>query len=111
MSNPLDNQFANITINIDAAQRATILAALLNYQENGMGDPENRPLHIHACATALDEQISLDEHGIADLFARIAIAPPPVADRVSTLQFIPIHDQTEPFPSLTLLFPPKLRRS
>ncbi|MEQ1606803.1 MAG: hypothetical protein ABL999_18215 [Pyrinomonadaceae bacterium] len=74
-SEPLsDRKSEDITVRMDHAQRATILAALLYYQEQGFGEPENRPIHIHNCATALDQEISLDEKGISELFQCVASA-------------------------------------
>ena len=49
----------------------TILAALRYYQEQGMGDPENRSDDIHEIATNGDTDVSLDDAGIDDLCERL----------------------------------------
>lgn len=58
----------------DQADKATIMAALQFYLENGQGDPYNRTCHIHELATAHQQQISLDDEGITSLMQRVNLA-------------------------------------
>ena len=51
-------------ISVDAAELATILAALRFYQREGQGEPSNRCDDIHHIATDGDTQISLNSEGI-----------------------------------------------
>jgi hypothetical protein len=61
----------NILI-VDDAEHATILAALRLYQQQGMGDPSQRPDDIHEIATNGDEVTSsLDDAGIDELAEKI----------------------------------------
>ena len=60
-----------IRIAVDSAELSTILAALRYYQQEGLGDPDNRPEAIHDIATDGGENISLDAHGIDTLCERI----------------------------------------
>lgn len=55
----------------DRADKATLLAALQFYLENGQGDPDNRSSHIHELATDQQLQISLDAVGVANLMQRV----------------------------------------
>jgi len=55
----------------DAADRATILAALRFYQEKGQGEPFERSDAIHDIATNGGEVVSLDAAGIDDLCERL----------------------------------------
>lgn len=56
---------SNITITVDDAQHATILAALRYYQQEGLGEPCNRPVEIHEIATDGGAVMSsLDDEGI-----------------------------------------------
>ena len=63
---------------IDAAERATILAALRYYQQQGQGDPSNRSDEIHDIATDGDNQISLDEEGIDVLCEKVNYGEAPL---------------------------------
>lgn len=63
-------------ISADAAELATILAALRFYQRAGQGDPANRSDDIHLIATDGDSQISLDAEGIDALCERINLNEP-----------------------------------
>lgn len=56
---------------LDGAEHATILAALRYYQQQGMGDPDNRSDDIHDIATNGDQETSLDEDGIDDLCEKL----------------------------------------
>jgi len=56
---------------VDDAEQNTILAALRFYQQQGMGDPENRSDDIHAIATNCDNDTSLDDAGIDNLCEHI----------------------------------------
>lgn len=59
-------------IRADDAELATILAALRFYQQNGMGEPENRSDEIHDIATNNGEVTSsLNDDGIDELCQRI----------------------------------------
>jgi len=57
-------------------EKNTIIAALTFYMEKAQGEPSGRTDAIHALACGdghkLDEDISMDEQGIADLIAKIA---------------------------------------
>ncbi len=59
----------NITLNVNECELATILAALRYYQQQGLGDPANRPNEIHEIAA--DCVSSLDDAGIDALCERI----------------------------------------
>lgn len=61
-------------VTFDRADRATMLAALQFYLDNGQGDPENRSSHIHELATDQQLQISLDAVGVTDLMQRVNVA-------------------------------------
>ena len=63
-------------ISVDAAELATILAALRFYQRAGQGDPANRSEDIHLIATDGDSQISLDAEGIDAICERINLNEP-----------------------------------
>lgn len=63
-----------MTIDLDNADRNTILAALRHYQREGMGEPCNRPLWLHDIATDEGNDTSLDAAGIDDLCERINTA-------------------------------------
>ena len=63
-------------ISVDAAELATILAALRFYQQEGQGEPSNRSDSIHDIATDGDTQISLDSDGIDVLCERINLDEP-----------------------------------
>jgi len=53
---------------LDRAGLHTIIAALRHYQQEGFGDPDNRPLDIHDLATnGGDVMSSLDDEGIDQL--------------------------------------------
>ena len=65
---------ASVSIQVDAQQRATLLAALRFYQMNDQGDPAQRRDDIHEIATANDAVISLDNAGIRSLFRLITKA-------------------------------------
>ena len=52
---------------LNDAQLATVLAALRYYQGHGLGDPTDRPLHIHDIATDGDTISSLNSEGIDEL--------------------------------------------
>lgn len=59
-------------IELDAAELATVLAALRFYQSEGMGDPMNRTDDIHDIATNGETlTASLDDDGIDALCYRI----------------------------------------
>lgn len=59
-------------LELDDAERATVLAALRYYQREGMGDPMNRDDDIHEIATDGGEvDSSLDDDGIDELCARL----------------------------------------
>lgn len=61
---------------LDAAQHATVLAALRYYQSRGMGDPANRPAWIHDLAINGGEiDAGLDEEGIDELCEHVNAAP------------------------------------
>lgn len=64
------------TISVDAAELATILAALRFYQRAGQGDPANRCEDIHLIATDGDSHISLDAEGIDAICERINLNEP-----------------------------------
>ena len=59
------------TIEINAQDLNTILAALRYYQEKGQGEPANRDDAIHDIATNGGEDISMDADGIDELGERI----------------------------------------
>jgi hypothetical protein len=63
-------------ISVDAAELATLLAALRFYQQAGQGDPSNRSDVIHVIATDGDTQISLNTDGIDALCERINRSEP-----------------------------------
>lgn len=63
---------------IDAVERATILAALRYYQQQGQGDPSNRSDEIHDIATDVGNQISLDEEGIDVLCEKVNFGEAPL---------------------------------
>lgn len=63
-------------ISVDAAELATILAALRFYQQAGQGDPTHRSDSIQVIATDGNTQISLDAEGIDALCERINIEEP-----------------------------------
>lgn len=56
---------------MNAQDLNTILAALRFYQEEGMGDPDNRSDAIHDIATDGGIEVSLDDAGIDDLCDRL----------------------------------------
>jgi|TARA_B100001057_G_C22114326_1_gene668219 hypothetical protein len=58
-------------IEVDNAERNTILAALRFYQQQGMGEPFNRSDEIHDIASDCGNDTSLDDAGIDDLCERI----------------------------------------
>lgn len=64
------------TISVDAAELATIFAALRFYQSAGQGDPANRSDDIHLIATDGDSQISLDAEAIDALCERLNLDVP-----------------------------------
>lgn len=49
----------------------TILAALRFYLDEGMGEPSNRPNWLQALACPTDNNTSLDDQGIDDLYSHI----------------------------------------
>jgi hypothetical protein len=59
---------------LDGAEIATILAALRYYQQQGMGDPDNRSDDIHDIATNGDQETSLDDEGIDELCEKLNFA-------------------------------------
>lgn len=59
---------------LDGAELATILAALRYYQEQGMGDPDNRSDVLHGIATNDDREVSLDDEGIDALCEKLNAA-------------------------------------
>ncbi len=63
---------------IDTAEKATILAALRYYQQQGLGDPSNRSEEIHDIATDSGNQISLDEEGIDVLCEKVNFGETPL---------------------------------
>lgn len=63
---------------IDAAERATILAALRHYQQQGQGNPSDRSDEIHDIATDVGNQISLDEEGIDVLCEKVNFGEAPL---------------------------------
>ncbi len=63
-------------ISVDAAELATILAALRFYQQEGQGEPSNRCDDIHHIATDGETQISLNSEGIDALRERINLDEP-----------------------------------
>jgi hypothetical protein len=63
-------------ISVDAAELATILAALRFYQREGQGEPSNRRDDIHVIATDGNTQISLDREGVDELCERINLDEP-----------------------------------
>ncbi len=63
-------------ISVDAAELATILAALRFYQREGQGDPSNRRVYIHVIATDGDTQLSLNTERIDALCERINLDEP-----------------------------------
>ncbi len=63
---------------IDAAERATILAALRYYQQQGQGDLSNRSDEIHDIATDGDNLISLDDEGIDALCEKVNFGETPL---------------------------------
>lgn len=65
-------------LSIDAAERATILAALRYCQQQGQGDPSNRSDEIHDIATDGDNQISLDDEGIDVLCEKVNFGETPL---------------------------------
>jgi len=65
-------------VRIDAAEQATILAALRYYQQQGQGDPSNRSDEIHDIATDGDNLISLDDEGIAALCEKVNFGETPL---------------------------------
>lgn len=70
------------TPSLTPAQLATVLAALRYYQEQGLGDPDNRPLHIHEIAAdAPDVVASLDDAGIDELCEKLNFGSTPQASR------------------------------
>jgi ribonuclease PH len=62
---------SQLTILVDPAEFATILAALRYYQQEGQGEPSNRSDGIHVIATDGDTHTSLDAAGIDALCERI----------------------------------------
>jgi hypothetical protein len=60
-------------IALTGQELATILAALRYYQEQGMGDPDNRSNDIHDIATNGDNEVSLDADGIDALCERLNV--------------------------------------
>lgn len=64
------------TISVDAAELATILAALRFYQREGQGELANRSDDIHQITTDGDTQISLGAEGIDALCERINLDEP-----------------------------------
>jgi|GEM_PF-6021573 len=57
---------------LDATDKATVVAALTHYMNEGMGEPANRPEAIHELATGLDDSVvSMDDDGLADLIRRL----------------------------------------
>ena len=54
-------------MDLDGAERATVVAALQHYLDDGLGDPSARSDHIHHLATDGDQQISLDDEGVEQL--------------------------------------------
>jgi hypothetical protein len=72
-------------IQINTTDKATILAALRFYQENGQGDPDNRSDAIHGIATggSDDDVTSLDAEGIDELCERINCATAPTVHVVA----------------------------
>jgi hypothetical protein len=61
-----------ITIDVDRAEQATILAALRYYQQSGLSDPDNRSDEIHDIATGGGNIVSsLDDEAIDELCDRI----------------------------------------
>jgi len=72
------------TLSVDDTDKATILAALRYYQQNGQGDPANRSDAIHDIATNCDQiMASLDTKGIDELCERINIASKPPARKMT----------------------------
>lgn len=65
-------------------QHATVLAALRYYQQNGLGEPANRPIQIHEIATNADEVISLNDEGIDQLCEQLNIEYSQPAQKVTT---------------------------
>lgn len=57
---------------LEPQELATILAALRLYQQQGMGDPKNRPPEIHDIATANDAHVSLDADDVEALYGRLS---------------------------------------
>lgn len=58
-------------MNITNQERNTILAALRHYQQDGMGEPDNRSDAIHDIATNGGADISMDAAGIDALCQKI----------------------------------------
>jgi hypothetical protein len=56
---------------LDADERATIIAALTDWLNAGLGDPDNRTDEQQALACPNDNSISLDEIGISALIDRL----------------------------------------
>jgi hypothetical protein len=73
-----------MTHTLDREELATILAALRYYQQQGLGDPVNRPEAIHDIATDHDAILSsLDDAGIDALCEKLnldASSSPTAAD-------------------------------
>ncbi len=62
---------SQLTISVESADLATILAALRYYQQEGQGEPSNRSDEIHVIATDGDTHVPLDAAGIDALCERI----------------------------------------
>lgn len=61
---------------MDDTDKATILAALTHYLNEGQGEPCSRTDEVHRIAVADDEVISMDDQGIKDLIARVRSVVP-----------------------------------
>ena len=63
-----------MSVQLDNDEISTILAALRFYQQNGLGDPANRPLDIHDIATNGEQETSLDDDGIDRLCEKLNVS-------------------------------------
>jgi hypothetical protein len=63
-----------ITVQLTNAELSTVLAALRYFQEDDMGDPENRSDRIDDIATDMGEENSLTTHEIDELCEKLNVA-------------------------------------
>ena len=67
---------------LDAQHVATIRAALMFYNDKGQGDPANRSDWVHDLATDGDNQTSMDEQGINELYQYFTLGGVPVIEEL-----------------------------